>query len=50
VKKSVTGRAGPVNEALRHLGALACAGTDEFDAVGLGRFRDFDDLFDAYEG
>jgi hypothetical protein len=37
---------GPINEALRHLGVRAAAGLDEFDTVGLGRFRDFDDFFD----
>jgi hypothetical protein len=39
---------GPINEALRHLGVLATGGRDDFDTVDLGRFRDFDDLFDSY--
>lgn len=43
-------RFGPINEALRHLGVQASAGMDEFDTVGLGRFRDFDDLFDGNDG
>jgi hypothetical protein len=33
---------GPINEALRHLGVQASPGLDEFDTVGLGRFRSFD--------
>lgn len=37
---------GPINAALRHLGVQASAGLDEFDTVGLGRFRDFDEFFD----
>ncbi len=39
---------GPINTALRHLGVVAGSGVDEFDTVGLGRFRDFDDLFEGY--
>jgi hypothetical protein len=31
---------GPINQALRHLGVMAPVGTDEFDAVGLRRYRD----------
>jgi hypothetical protein len=38
---------GPINQALRHLGVQAPAGMDEFDAAGLGRFRDFDASFDS---
>lgn len=36
---------GPINKALRHLGVVAQPGLDEFDTVGLGDFRDFDELF-----
>ena len=36
--------AGPINKALRHLGVVAQSGLDEFDTVGLGEFRNFDDL------
>jgi hypothetical protein len=39
---------GPINRALRLLGVIAKEGCDEFDTIGLGRFRDFYDLFDAY--
>jgi hypothetical protein len=35
---------GPINVALRHLGVHAVQGKDEFDTVGLGSFRSFDDL------
>jgi hypothetical protein len=43
-----SGTVGPINEALRYLGVRASADTDEFDAVGLGRFRDLDDFFDSH--
>lgn len=33
----------PISQALRHLGAIAGAGQDEFAAVGLGRHRHRDD-------
>jgi hypothetical protein len=39
---------GPINRALRMLGVTAGANHDEFDTVGLGRYRDFSDLFDDY--
>ena len=39
---------GPINRALSLLGVTADGHHDEFDAVGLGRFRDFDDLFEQY--
>jgi len=39
---------GPINEALRLLDVIASDGCDEFDTVELGKFRDFDDLFDTY--
>ncbi|HEY7426084.1 MAG TPA: hypothetical protein VH682_17775 [Gemmataceae bacterium] len=48
VMAPAVGAVGPINEALRHLSIRASAGNDEFDTVGLGRFRDFDDLFDSY--
>jgi hypothetical protein len=38
----------PINKALRQLGIVAHRGRDEFDSVGLGRHRDFCDLFEAY--
>lgn len=41
------GPVGPINRALRALGVIA-SGRDEFDTVGLGRYRDFYDLFDRY--
>jgi hypothetical protein len=37
-----------MNEALRYLGVRASPGLDEFDTLGLGRFRAFDDFFDSY--
>jgi hypothetical protein len=40
--------AGPINEALRLLGLKAASGRDEFETAGLGRWRNFDDLFAAY--
>jgi len=39
---------GPINHALKMLGVLPHRGLDEFDTLGLGRFRDFDDLFERY--
>ncbi len=50
VMAPAVGAVGPINEALRHLGVRASAGMAEFDTVGLGQFRDSDDLFDAYRG
>lgn len=38
---------GPINEALRSLGAQAGDARDEFEALGLQRFRDLDALLDA---
>jgi hypothetical protein len=40
---------GPINNALRRLGVLAIVGRDEFETVGLYRYRDFYDLFEDYE-
>jgi hypothetical protein len=37
-------REDPINAALRMLGVEAAEGLDEFDTVGLGRFRGLDDL------
>ena len=34
--------AGPINEALRVIGVKTAQGTDEFDALGLGRLRSMD--------
>ncbi len=42
VMAPAVGEVGPINEALRHLSVHASPGEDEFDAVGLGRFRNFD--------
>jgi hypothetical protein len=39
---------GPIHKALRLLGVTAKFGLDEFDTVELGKFRDFDELFEAY--
>lgn len=39
---------GPINRALQLLGVHPNGTHDEFDTVGLGRFRDFDDLFENY--
>lgn len=39
----------PINKALRLLGVKAGEGRDEFDTVGLGKYRDFFDLFEAYQ-
>ena len=36
-------RLGPINGALRRMGVERGAALDEFDAVGLGRYRDNDD-------
>jgi hypothetical protein len=38
---------GPINAALRALGVHCVAGRDELDTVGLGKYRDFDDLCTA---
>jgi hypothetical protein len=38
----------PINKALRLLGVAAREGKDEFDTVGLGWHRDFNDLFESY--
>ena len=37
-----TARSGPINNALRLLG-VSCTFGDEFDAIGLGKFRRWDD-------
>lgn len=39
---------GPINEALKGLGAIARDPLDEFDSLRLGNYRDFDHLFKAY--
>lgn len=39
---------GPVNKALRTLGVVRRSRLDEFDTVGLGRYRTFEDLFARY--
>jgi hypothetical protein len=41
---------GPINKALRLLGVTASNGRDEFETVGLDRYRDFYELFDKYHG
>lgn len=50
VMPAAKGKRGPVNAALRLLGANAGLSTDEFDAVGLGRHRHTDDWLDAAPG
>jgi hypothetical protein len=40
---------GPINRALRSLGVMTTGGCDEFETVGLDRYRDFYDLFEEYE-
>jgi hypothetical protein len=40
---------GPINAALRILGVVAQKPRDEFDTVGLGGIRHWDDLFEAYQ-
>ena len=44
------GETGPINNALKLLGVRRSRSQDEFDTVGLGRFRSFDELFRAYWG
>ena len=39
---------GAINEALRAIGVHARNGADEFDTLGLGRYRDFEDCFARY--
>jgi hypothetical protein len=43
-----TARIGPINEALRTLGVAARPPLDEFDTIGLGRYRNFEDPFDDH--
>jgi hypothetical protein len=43
-----SGGFGPINKALQLLGVTAREGRDEFDTVGLGGHRGFDQLFKAY--
>jgi hypothetical protein len=38
---------GPINAALRLLGVVPSRGADEFDSLGLGAYRSFDDLFES---
>lgn len=40
---------GPINDALRELGVVAQGPLDRFDTLGLGDYRDFDDLFEEDE-
>jgi len=44
-----TAESDTINKALRLLGIVARSGLDEFDTVGLGGFRDFDELFASYK-
>jgi hypothetical protein len=50
VMPAAKGKRGPVNAALRLLGAKAGRSNDEFDAIGLGRHRHTDDWLDAAPG
>lgn len=43
-----TGQTGTINEALRLIGVRRQPGRDEFDSLGLGQYRDWDDLFRDY--
>ena len=45
----IGGSVGPVNKALRMLGVISKDGSDEFDTLELGRYRDFSDLFEEYD-
>ena len=39
---------GAINEALKVIGVRAEAGADEFDTLGLGAYRNFEEYFDHY--
>lgn len=39
---------GRINKALKLLGVKCTPGYDEFDSIGLGKYRSFDDLFEKY--
>jgi len=39
---------GGINSALSKIGVVKAASKDEFDTVGLGKYRDFDDYFEKY--
>ena len=39
---------GGINQALRNIGVRARSGMDEFDTIGLGRYRSFEQLFEKY--
>jgi hypothetical protein len=39
---------GAINEALKLIGVHARKGSDEFDTLGLGAYRDFEDYFEHY--
>ncbi len=41
-------REGGINAALRRIGVVACDGKDEFDTIGLGAHRSFQDEFVKY--
>jgi hypothetical protein len=42
-------RRGPINNALKQLGVSPRPFRDAFATIGLGRFRNWDDLFDKYD-
>jgi hypothetical protein len=42
---SVRNTIGPINRAIRHLGVKCGCFADEFDILGLGNYRSFDDIF-----
>ena len=49
IMQPTSAAAGPINEALKLLGVVVKQPyDDEFDTIGLGRFRSFDDLFKKY--
>lgn len=41
-------RVGAINEALRAIGVTARKRSDEFETLGLDRYRDFEDVFEKY--
>ncbi len=50
VMAPTSGKIGPINAALKHLGVVTTTNSDEFDTLELHRFRSFDDLHLTYPG
>lgn len=42
------GETGPINKALRLVGVKRSKSKDEFDTIGLGEYRSFDEAFEKY--